>query len=66
MINLDFLVRHIESKDAEEAGQIIYKAFSEIAEKHAFQSDIPNKEVGTGLTNSLIRNIKSFCRFCSG
>lgn len=44
--NMSLLIREIQTKDAEIAGQFIYEAFRGIAEQHNFPIDFPTLESG--------------------
>ncbi|MEP6902102.1 MAG: hypothetical protein ABJA66_10150 [Actinomycetota bacterium] len=41
-------------EDAEITGQICYKAFRSISEKHNFPPDMPSPEIAIGLTSMLL------------
>jgi GNAT superfamily N-acetyltransferase len=46
--------REIKPEDASRCGQICYKAFHDINQKHGFPPDFPNVDVAAGLINMVI------------
>lgn len=57
---IDITIRLIEANDAQACGKIIYEAFSGIAAKHGFRSDIPEEKVGIGIAGMLSANPKVY------
>ncbi|MDQ3835333.1 MAG: GNAT family N-acetyltransferase [Thermoproteota archaeon] len=57
---MNIKLRRCRLEDAKQCGEICYKAFSAIAEKHNFPSDFPSPEAGVALISRLVTHPKVY------